>query len=265
MIRIGANRFIRKIMSEVHEADPYLAIRAVVGRYRQPDEALEDVARNLGVQTITVEPLRFDGGVFEDASGLRVKLNSASPLKRRRFTLAHEIAHLILASGGPREAHRSHASTVLERACDAVAAEVLMPFDRVRAVVPRKASVKTLLDLGNQFGVSLQAVAVRVHELGFWTESVGFWRWDGNARELWFVGRRMWPDKRLYLSAFARAMKEEGTITTSEVIEEQGRGALPVSLEVRRLGTEFLIAVLDDRSRSRLIKRRGRVVEAPHL
>jgi Zn-dependent peptidase ImmA (M78 family) len=250
MTSIRSNKFVRQIMSEVNEADPYVAVRSLVGRYRCPGESLEKVAERLRVRKITVEPMRVDGGVYEDTSGLQIKLNSSSPLKRRRFTLAHELGHLILASGGSRGARRSHASTELERACDAVAAELLMPFDEVRSVVPRESSIDGLLALGDRFGVSLHAATVRVYELGLWNESVGFWRWDGSAQELWFVGRRPWPEKTVYLDAFARAIREGGTITTSEIIQELERGAFPVSLSVRRLGRDFLIALLHGQGRS---------------
>lgn len=256
MTRIRTNKFIRRIMSEVHEADPYAAVGSLVGRYRGRGETVEKVAENLGVRKIAVEPMRFDGGVYEDTFGLQIKLNSSSPLKRRRFTLAHEVAHLILASGGSQDAHRSHVSTDLERACDVVAAELLMPLDEVRPVVPSAGSIDVLLALGDRFGVSLHAAAVRINQLGFWNESVGFWRWDGGAQELWFVGRRLWPEKTVYLDAFARAIREGGTITASEIIEDPGRGAFPVSLNVRRLGREFLIAVLHEQGRSDLGRRR---------
>jgi hypothetical protein len=249
-------------MSEVNEADPYVAVRSLVGKYRCSGETLEKVAEKLGVRRITVEPMRVDGGVYDGTSGLQIKLNSSSPLKRRRFTLAHEVAHLILASGGSRDAHRSHVSTDLERACDVVAAELLMPLDEVRPFVPRDGSVDALLALGDRFGVSLHAAAVRICELGFWNNSVGFWKWDGHAHELWFVGRRPWPERTLYLDAFARAMTEGGTIATSELIQEPDREAFHVSVNVRRLGRDFLIAVLHEPGRSNPTRGRRSVAAA---
>jgi hypothetical protein len=238
-------------MSEVNEGDPYVAVKTLVGKYRCPGESLEKVAEKLRVRKITVEPMGTDGGVYEDASGLQIKLNSSSPLRRRRFTLAHELGHLILASRGPRGARRSHTSTELERACDAVGAELLMPLDEVRVAVPREASTDGLLAVADRFEASLHAAAVRISQLGIWTESVGLWKWDGSAHELWFVGRRLWPDRTVNLDAFARAMREGGTIITSELIHKVGRGAFPVDLDVRRLGREFLIAVVHEKGRSR--------------
>lgn len=246
-MRIRNNKLVLRIMSEVHDTDPYVAVASLVARYRGPGETLERVAENLGVRKIAVEPMRFDGAVYKDASGLQIKLNSSDPPKRRRFTLAHEVAHLILASRGFRNAHRSHASTNLERACDVVAAELLMPLREVLGNAPRDATIDGLLALADRFGVSLYAAAVRVNQLGLWNNSVGFWKWDGTAQELWFVGRRLWPERSLYLDAFARAMAGAGTITSSVLIREPDRDALDVCLEVRRLGREFLIAVLHKR------------------
>ncbi len=247
MTPIRKNSFVRQIMSKVQGTDPYLAVGGLVAKYRRPGETLETVAKNLGVQSVAVEPMGFDGGVFEDGSVLQIKLNSSSPPTRRRFTLAHEVAHLILAAGGARSGHRSHAATELEQACDLVAAELLMPLDEVRCVVPREGSIEALLTLGNRFEASLHAAAIRIHQLGLWKDSVGFWKWDGSARELWFVGRRPWPDKSPYLDAFARAMTEGGTVTAAELIREPDRDAFHVCLKVRRLGREFLIAVLHKR------------------
>lgn len=259
MISVRRNKFIRQVMSEVRELDPYAALGSLVGRHRRYGDSLEKVAENLGVRKIAAEPMGLDGAVYPDSSGFQIKLNSLTPLKRRRFTLAHELAHLILALAGCRGAQRSHACTELERACDAVAAELLMPLDEVRSVVPKKASIDGLLSMADRFGVSLQAAAVRVNQLGIWNESVGFWKWDGSAQELWFVGRRPWPEKTVYLDAFARAIREGGTIRTSEIIHKQERGAFPVGLTVRRLGREFLIAVLYGQRRRNLGRGRSPV------
>jgi hypothetical protein len=159
--------------------------------------------------------------------------------------LAHELAHLILASGNADGARRSHACTDLERACDIVAAELLMPLDKLKQAALGEASVTNLLEIADDCQASPHATAVRLKELGIWRASIGQWSWDGAAHELWHVGRRFWREKDLYLAAFERAVRH-GAYKGSELIESLGRGVFPVFLEVRRLGTKklYLIAVL---------------------
>ena len=245
MKRLAKNRFVRQIMAQVCESDPHVAVHNLVAKYGGPSENLDQIAEKLGVREITLEKMGFDGGVFEDASGLRIKLNIENPPRRRRFTLAHELAHLIIASGRASGARRSHACTELERACDVVAAELLMPMDKMRCAGDGEISVENLLSIAREQQSSLQATALRLHELGIWNASFGQWSWDGVARELWFVGRRFWREKGLYLAAFERAVRH-GTYKGSELIESLGRGVFPVFLDVRRLGAEklYLLAIL---------------------
>jgi len=252
MKTIRTNKFVRKIQSEIGATDPYIAVQQLVARYRASGDTLERLAERLGVIGITVTKMAFDGGIFEEPSGLSIRLNAKSTPKRRRFTLAHEIAHLIVAAGNARGARRSHACTDLERACDTVAAELLMPFDEFCHAARGDASTARLLALADEFEVSPHAAAVRLNELGVWTESMGLWSWDGDARELWFVGKRLWPEKTIYMSTFELAVRR-GSYKGSEMITSLGRGAFPVFLDVRRLGTErvYVIAVLWDSYRRR--------------
>jgi IrrE N-terminal-like domain len=243
--RIVPNKFLRQILSQVGEAEPSIAVHKLVQRYRETGDRLERVAERLGVHQITVTRMGFDGGIFEEPLGLHIKLNSETRPKRRRFTLAHELAHLIVASGNAGGARRSHACTELERTCDIVAAELLMPLDEMKRIVPQEASPASLLALADRFGASAQATAVRLHELDIWKASIGQWSWGGNARELWYVGRRFWQERTIYLGAFESAVRQ-GAYSGSELITSLGRGAFPVFFDVRRLGATraYLIAVV---------------------
>lgn len=244
---IAANRFVRRIASEVGQANPFVAIARIVEKYRQPLDSLEEIARRLGAAGITTTSMTFDGGIFEGASGFAIKLNSGTSPRRRRFTLAHEIAHLILDHGNARGARRSHANTELEQACDAIAAQILMPLDEFIHVARGRASTASLLAIADHFGVSPQAAAVRVRELGLWSESVGQWSWDGKGQELWFVGTRLWPEKTIHLPTFELAVKRGNGASAWEWIEGDGeRESFPAFLDVRKLGRDkvYLLAVI---------------------
>jgi IrrE N-terminal-like domain len=238
------NRYINAICERSGEKNVHRAISHLVDEYRRNGENLERVAERLGVTGIFKERLPFEGGVFCDNGALTIKLNSLSPLTRQRFTLAHELAHLILDPQRAGSARRCVVSSALEKACDAVAGELLMPVDEARALTVAGGSVDALVSLARHFNVSLQAAAVRVREVAHWKDSIGFWKWNKCAIELWFVGKRCWPERHVNMNVFDLAMRTSTTIKARECCHDLGRGAYFVSLEVRRLGKEYLLGLV---------------------
>src|SRR5207249_5290404 len=174
------------------------------------------ICNKFGVAEIANERLPFEGGIFCRGDQLIIKLNAASPRTRQTFTLAHETAHLILAPQKAKGARRSFRCTDLESACDTVAAELLMPLEEIRVLASENASIDTLMNLARRFQVSLHAMAVRINDLKLWKHSIGFWRWNEGATELWFVGRRLWQTPKPYFNAFELAMQSQGAIKMSE-------------------------------------------------
>jgi Zn-dependent peptidase ImmA (M78 family) len=98
----------------------------------------------------------------------RIRIKASDPITRQRFTLAHELKHVVDAAHEeivyrhlpPGQVRRTH----VEAICDAFAAALLMP----------KPWVKQQWYAGNQdvpalawsFGVSLQAMHIRLQTLG---------------------------------------------------------------------------------------------------
>jgi IrrE N-terminal-like domain len=238
------NRYLKRICERSGEKNVHRAIQRLVEDYRRKGEILESLAERLGVTRITKEPLPFEGGIFCGNEGLTIKLNSLSPLTRQRFTLAHELAHLILDAQKAASARRCVVSSALEKACDAVAGELLIPGDEVQGLTGGSGSTDALVTLARRFNVSLQAAAVRVKEVAQWKDSIGFWNWNGCATELWFVGKRYWPEKRINLNAFELAMRTPHAIKTREECHDLGRGAYFVSIEARRLGQHYLLGLV---------------------
>src|SRR2546422_11620205 len=94
------NKYLESVASLVGETDHVRAAASFVGRFRQVGNSLQDTAYRLGVSKILEEELPFDGGVFQGSDGRTViKLNSSSLPTRKKFTLAQQISHLMLASG----------------------------------------------------------------------------------------------------------------------------------------------------------------------
>lgn len=84
------------------------------------------------------------------------------PLDRKRFTLAHELGHLLLKSIGLDE----------EKACNRFAGAILIPQNRIREELMEKRHnihVKELLLLKQQYGISMQAILYRAKDLGIIT------------------------------------------------------------------------------------------------
>jgi Zn-dependent peptidase ImmA (M78 family)/transcriptional regulator with XRE-family HTH domain len=84
---------------------------------------------------------------------------------RRRFSVAHELGHLVLHHAPEGTPH------VLERQADAFAEAFLLPEAAMRAALVPPITLTTLADLKVRWGVSLQALIRRAHTLDLLTPS----------------------------------------------------------------------------------------------
>lgn len=213
-------------------------IAALVKRHHDPSEPLEAMALRCGVSKIIAEPLSFDGGVFQLPNGeLIIKLNADSVPTRKRFTLAHEIGHLLLGKPGLRSS--CGRDQELERKCDAIASELLMPTDETISVVTSlgKPTPEKLKALASRFDVSLHAAAFRVHrDLGLWKCFIGCWQRRPEVKTGWFVGyRRRWDSVEPDEHSLDLALASETSVQSREYWQ-RGPQAEPVWLNLLRLG-----------------------------
>ena len=100
-------------------------------------------------------------------SGFSIAVNAGDAYTRKRFTIAHEIAHFILhrdslESGGLTDdsMYRSGLSSAAEAAANRLAADILMPRSLIGALV--KSGIRDPESLANQFQVSLPAMQIRL-------------------------------------------------------------------------------------------------------
>jgi hypothetical protein len=215
------------------------AVAIAVREHRKAGESLSAMALRLGVSRIVEEQLQFDGGVFQLPDGERIiKLNITSPATRKRFTLAHEIGHLLLGKPGLRSS--CGYDKLLERKCDAIASELLMPTDEFVPFVRNlgNPSPEKLRAVASQFEVSLQAAAGRVHyDFRLWKCFIGCWQRRPDIKTDWFVGyRRRWdraePDQR----SLDLALASETASVQAREYWHRGTHAEPVWLNLLRLG-----------------------------
>ena len=95
-------------------------------------------------------------------------------LRSRRFTIAHEIGHTYFyetTSRSPSRPYGDLGSVSEERLCDIFATELLMPsqrfLDDAQVLIKKIGSrVKTILELGRLYRLTLQPIVLRLYEVG---------------------------------------------------------------------------------------------------
>lgn len=148
-----------------------------------PPIPVEDLARALGAE---VAYDSFDGEIsgmlYRDGDRAIIGVNSRHAPTRQRFTVAHEIAHLLLHPGKPvyidrfvrMMNFRDGSSDPDEVAANAFAAELLMPREFMSAEIHRITSSQRavtpqvlIADLAKKFRVSPAAMSYRLTNLDF--------------------------------------------------------------------------------------------------
>lgn len=121
------------------------------------------LAENHGVVVVfsPTQTAAVDAYSFDDGYRPTVVLNPAKEdYYRQRFDVAHEIGHLVM------HVDAEPGSKVVENQAHRFAAELLLPEDEVRDLLPRKADWRVLATLKETYGVSLQALLYRSRALG---------------------------------------------------------------------------------------------------
>ena len=142
------------------------AVRTVVGRYldgiESPPTDLERLCPRLNIIDMRVEDIPFSGELRQERDGFVVIYSSTSNGPRRRFTIAHEMGHAIVAASGPGWPRTGRE---LERLCDMLATEILMPRELFLAHCERDVSLARVQELARLFQTSLSATSIRCAEL----------------------------------------------------------------------------------------------------
>lgn len=146
----------------------------------RPPVPVDEIAIACGAQ-ITYDT--FDGEVsgmlIRDGERMIIGVNSSHAPVRQRFTIAHEIAHLVMHDGTPvfidrliRVNHRDGTISKQEREANAFAAELLMPrafiTARVAALLERNSGIapeNLVAHLAEEFDVSQMAIGYRLANL----------------------------------------------------------------------------------------------------
>ena len=150
-------------LSEVEQAAISLRTHWDLGR--KPILSVVELLEECGVKVLALE-LSDIGGMtaYARRDGTSVDavmvVNCSDSGERQRFTLAHELGHLVLAADDKVNA---------EKAAQRFAGAFLMPADTVRTEIGRRRTSigwSELFSLKRVFGVSVQAIVYRCRDLG---------------------------------------------------------------------------------------------------
>lgn len=148
---------------------------------------LEVVGEQLGVQAVLRRELDVSAFLYPmEDNRLVVFLNSTDVPGRQRFSWAHELGHIVMAEESvpllPCGTGRMR-DKELERSCDVIAAELLMPRRLFAEAADMEGwTLKAVPRLARLFQVTMQAAAVRLCELS--KRPLMMSVWQGNARPI---------------------------------------------------------------------------------
>lgn len=143
---------------------------------------LNNIAESLGARVYYKEtPEGISGMIHKDGNHTMIAINEKESYQRQRFTLAHEIGHLVLHSeilDGPhidgsfnqklyRDGRSRGGHETIEREANRFAAELLMPEELIIESVkkldfyfdPEQGAPD---ELAEEYGVSKQALTIRI-------------------------------------------------------------------------------------------------------
>jgi|SRR5690348_8703075 len=146
------------------------------GSLRPPIEP-EKLIGLCSVLSIEHRPMVPEGVLTPVPGGFRIYIqsnfaNHSGNSSRRRFTLAHELAHTFfydLADGNPKRKRGAPRGSSLERLCHVGATQILVPeilLRRELQTAGEVASVEDILNLAGTFHVSAEVMMRQLHDRG---------------------------------------------------------------------------------------------------
>jgi Zn-dependent peptidase ImmA (M78 family) len=161
--RSSVARDFRDMTSSASVEDAVVRVASeLLDQVRCPPTDLETICEKLHVKTRDSHELIGSGALIKQGESLQILCAPDLSQERRRFTIAHELGHVVLARRGEKPVRQSRE---LERLCDMFAAELLMPTATFIQAVGRVVHVQDIPALARSFQVSLTSAAIRCAEL----------------------------------------------------------------------------------------------------
>ena len=125
---------------------------------------IESIAKFLRAESVQRADISIAGMLLPTEDSFKILVNRNEYELRQRFSCAHEIAHAILdpsLNPSMRQELR-HNSSDLERHCDELAAQLLMPDPTFSKYAKSEAfSIPSVVNLSRTFETSIQATTIR--------------------------------------------------------------------------------------------------------
>ena len=160
-----------------------------------------------------LDPQEFRGFALADPLAPLIFINGADTKAAQMFSLAHELAHLWLGQSTISDAEaRATPDQAVERWCNGVAAELLVPLAALRDVLDRHPNSHLDLNrLARRFKVSTLVILRRIHDAGRLTREELWTAYDAELARLRALPKGSGGDFHLTLGArvskrFARAL-----------------------------------------------------------
>lgn len=129
-----------------------------------PESAIADLPR---IQVERISPIPVSGSTHWASNRWLIVLNGAEPITRQRFSLAHELKHVLdhrFVDVLYRRCGAADQARWIEQVCDYFAGCLLMPRPWVKRAY--FSGIQDLAQLAARFGVSQQAMQVRLNQIG---------------------------------------------------------------------------------------------------
>lgn len=184
----------------------------------------------------------FRGFALADTLASLVFLNGSDSKSAQMFTLAHELAHLWLGASGVSDTETGCVpEQQIERWCNQVAAELLMPMQAVRAThQPDMPISQEIQRLAREFKVSTLVALRRIFDAGFINQAVLWQHYREEQDRLRSIERSGTGGGDFYNSLGARTSKRFARAIVSSTLE--GLTSFPEAfrmLGVRKSGTFY--------------------------
>ncbi|WP_281387209.1 helix-turn-helix domain-containing protein [Nocardiopsis metallicus] len=157
-------------------------------------------------------------------------VNERAPGARCRFSVAHEIGHLIMHIEPGK-------GTEQEQQADAFASEFLMPAKDISEQIPSRLGIAELASLKQKWGVSMAALLRRGRDVGVITD----WQYRNLAVEMSTLGYRTAEPMEIPLE---RPSYMEGLL--EQLLKEEGMASEQVAYESYLKPSEFTVLYVND-------------------
>jgi Zn-dependent peptidase ImmA (M78 family)/DNA-binding XRE family transcriptional regulator len=240
---------IPKIVNE----DPLIAARVTRAKLGlSPDTPIRNLLNQIEKNGVFVFAIPYEIDEQDGYSGWAdsnprrpvIVITGGKPGDRQRFTLAHELGHLVMHHTFPRGLSK------VESEADIFASELLLPEDAMRREIDPPVTLTTLAELKPRWGVSIAALIMRAKGLEIVTERQARYLFVQLAREEW---DKQEPENLKIESEKPRALKRMAEVLHGVPVNRQKVAAY--NMASLSLITEILNAHADKPEASKAIKK----------